>query len=803
MNQWPSRSVSDAWQDIRVAARTLRRTPAFALVATLSLAFGFALTATTTAVVNTYLLRSLPYPSANRLYTVQYGQPGQPEPPGMSGLDWTSLQDVVELPMASASDVFYLTDGGYTQAATGLRVTPGFLEGLGVRVALGRSFGASEPDEHVALISQSLWRERFGSDPDVVGRRFRAYTANQAAATATMEIVGVLPPEFWYIRDGTEILVPLRPPARTYMVRLREGVPPAVAEQRLTAAAQRVASSLPPAWPGVRLQSVHQQYVASMRPILVAMTVAGAVVLLVVCTNVALLILLRTVRRQQELAVRVALGAGRGHLVRLLLAEIALIGAAAFAVGVGATRFLLRLLAPIIETQLGRPAPGGTSAIAIDGTVLLIVGGVGLVCIGLLALMPALVPVARQIAATLQRDVRTGSDTPRLRRLRSAVIALEVAASLALLVGCGLMVRTIVNLVGTDLGYRTDHIVRARIVPPGRTYPDAAALVRFYDRLLERVSAAANAPAALTNWPPFAAPLQQPVVNEGGPTGLAAGVVAISPGYFATLGIGIEQGRDFSRLDRLGAEPVAIVSETLARHLWPDGGAVGRRIRTGDQLSNRSPLGEWRTIVGLARNVRQTYTDADLNDIYIPFFQVPNRFAPIFIRTDRPASVWLSTLRGIVAEIDPEVTINGTNSLQSEGDRLLAGSRFLTSLLTAFAAASVLLALLGIYGVIAYAVEQRRHEVAIRMAIGATRRAIVGLFVRDGLVMLAVGVGGGLLGAAAVSKLLAAQLHGVQPFDLPTLVATSAMLVVSGLVATWWPARRAAQRSPIAGLREN
>src|SRR5262245_51668450 len=620
MNRWLSRSVSDVWQDVRLAARALRRAPGFALAATLSLAFGFALTATTMAVVNAYLLRSLPYPAANRLYQVQYAEMGTPEPAGMSGIDWTSLQDVVELPMASVGEVFYLTDGGYTQAATGLRVTPGFLEGIGVRVALGRSFGATEPDNNVALISQSLWRERFGSDPNVIGRQFRAYTANQAGATTAMQIVGVLPPEFWYIRDGIEILVPLRPPARAYMVRLREGVPVAAAEERMTAAARRVAASLPPNWPGIRLQSVHQQYVANMRPILVAVTVAGAVVLVVVCTNVALLMLLRTVRRQQELAVRIALGAGRWHLVRLLFAEIGLIGAAAFVIGVGATQLLLGLLAPLIETQLGRPAPGGTSAIAIDPTVLLIVGGVGIVSIALLSLVPALAPAARHVAATLQHDTRSGTDTPWLKRLRSAVIALEVAASLALLVGCGLMIRTVVNLVGTDLGYRTDRIVRARIVPPGRTYPDPPALLRFYDQLLERVTAAANAPAALTNWPPFADPRQQSIVTDAGPTGLSAGVIAISPGYFETLGIGVEQGRDFSRLDRIGSDPVAIVSEALARRLWPDGSAVGSKIRTADQLNMRSPLGAWRTVVGVVRNVRQTYTDTDLKDVYLPFF---------------------------------------------------------------------------------------------------------------------------------------------------------------------------------------
>jgi ABC-type antimicrobial peptide transport system permease subunit len=312
-----------------------------------------------------------------------------------------------------------------------------------------------------------------------------------------------------------------------------------------------------------------------------------------------------------------------------------------------------------------------------------------------------------------------------------------------------------------------------------------------------------NAPFAFTNFIPFYEyPMQAFEVDTATNERRNASVMAVSEGYFDLLGIRIQQGRGFSAADREGAEPVAIISETLARRLWPQGNAIGQRIRPAEQ-SDRNVRSVWRTIVGVARDARQTHMDIDLNDIYLPFMQAPSRYAPLYFRTDRPASVWLEALRGTVAELDREVLVSNESTLDREAEKLLAAPRFLMSLLTGFAVFAALLALLGIYGVTAYAVQQREREVAIRIALGATPGKILRLFLRQGGLVLAMGLVGGLFAATAVVKTLASQLHGVLPFDVVTLTGACLVMTAVGLVAILWPARRAAQQNPMRALNEN
>ncbi|MGH9769792.1 MAG: FtsX-like permease family protein, partial [Blastocatellia bacterium] len=407
----------------------------------------------------------------------------------------------------------------------------------------------------------------------------------------------------------------------------------------------------------------------------------------------------------------------------------------------------------------------------------------------------------------LQREGRGGTDSPAMRRVRSSLIALEVAASLALLVGCGLMIRSVAHLARVDLGFQTEGIERARVALPPRTYPDTQAFMRFYDRLNQRLSAFSGVKFALTNFIPFYEyPKQAVEVNGGDGNGPSASVMAISDGYFDLFGVKIRQGRGFTAGDREGAEPVAVISETLARRLWPNESAVGRRIRPADQ-PDRNVRAVWRTIVGVARDVRQTHADIDLNDIYLPFFQTPSRYAPLYIRTDRHSSLSFDALRALSAEIDPEVLLTGRAQgeppLASEAERQLAGPRFLMASLTGFALFAALLAIIGIYGVTAYAVQQREREIAIRVAIGATPGAIIRMFLKAGGFTLACGIGCGLFAAAAVARMLASQLHGVRPFDVGTLLGACAFMALASLLATWLPARRAAARNPIASLNEN
>ena len=795
-------------QDLRFAVRTLARTPGLTIVAIASLTIGLGLTAVTTATVNAYLVASLPYAEADRLYRVRYAPPGPWEPRGISLLDWTSVKDVVEFPITSVGETLYLSDGGFAQSARGLRVGRGFIAGLGVRAALGRTLEGADFDAagaQSALIGHGLWRDRYGADPDVIGRVISVEAESGRGAMETVRIVGVLPHGFYFGRDsreGVDLLVPLTSAARTYMARLPPGVPVDAAERRITEAARQVATDLPPDWSGVELESVREQYVAPLRPVLLGVTFACALVLLIVGANVAVLMLLRTLRRQKEFAVRAALGAGRWASVRMLLIEAACLCGVGLVLAVAATALTIDSLAPLIERQLGRPAPGGDSAIAIHGPVLLIVGGIGLALAFAVSLLPLLTPWQRRPAETLRHDAWTGTSGHPMRLTRSALIALEIAGTLVLLVASVLVVSAVVGMLQADLGFEPDRLVRARVVLRGSDYPDTAAFSRFYREFTHRLGTALKAPVVFTNWPPFTEPPTELVEAAGQPgQSVPAGVVSVGAGYFDALGAGLRAGRDFSVQDAEGADPAVAVSETLARRLWPDGGGLGQQIRVVERTPDGSRAGPWRNVVAIAADVRQTYSDTELRDVYIP--RTPSgRFGSFYVRTDGAPAALLPDIRAVATEIDPRAMIDPPKSVASE-NRQLAGASVFSSLLVGFAAVATFLSVLGVYGVTAYAVAQRERETAIRIALGAPTGAVVRLFLKEGSVVLAGGLGFGMLGAIAAAKALESQVAGISAYDVRMMLPTVAVLASVATIATWWPARRGARRDPLDALKNN
>jgi putative ABC transport system permease protein len=795
-------------RDLRFALTALRRSAGFSAVAIATLACGFALAATTIAVVNAYLVRALPYPRADRLYHVNYSQPGEREPGDIARLDWEQLTHVVEAIDYSAPARFHIGEGADRQEALGLAVAPGTNELLDIRAVTGRVLSADDyraDAESVVMLGYDLWRTRFGGQADVVGRTLHARRSNPAEPLESFRIVGVLPPGFRYARTygrgDMEFAVPMREVRQAYMVRLRDGVEPAAAARAIRALIDRSATSFPAGWSGVQLESAHERYTGALRPMLLAITSAAAIVLIIVSVNLGVLMLLRALRRQKEIAVRVALGAGRGQIVRLLVAESAVICATALAAGLVLTAAALRALAPVIEERLGLDAPGGTSAIRIDGTVLFILFAAAVAISLLLSFMPLLASWRDRLAHVLRAATRGATDSPAMRGVRSGLIAVEVAASLALLVGCGLMIRTVINLVHTDLGYRTEQVVRLRVALPENTYRDAAAFGAFYDRLADRL-AGRKGTFAFTNAIPFYEYPAERVEVEGVNTQVDANMMAATPSYFGVLGIAVREGRAFTDSDRANTEPVVIVSSSMARRLWPDGSAIGHRIRF--EQSDRDVRAVWRTIVGVSSDVRQTHTDTGLNDVYLPFAQAPSRYAPVYAR-GADAQQWLALLREHVAAIDPDVVVTPATyaELADEEKQLLAAPRFLMSLLIAFGAFAALLATLGIWGVTAYAVQQRERELAVRSAVGATRGQLITLFLKDGGVVLIVGIAGGLFGAWAIGRMLQHELHGVRPMDAVTLLGAAALMLTAGLLASWWPAARAGNaRNPIEVLNE-
>jgi putative ABC transport system permease protein len=794
--------------DIRFAFRQLLKNLCFTLVAVASLGVGLALTASTLATVNAYLIRSLPYPTAQSVYHLRYAPPGPWEPRGMTEIDWKSLNDVVEDCITSSGVTFYLMDAGSLTRARGLQASPGFIRGLGVQATVGRTFVEEEfhpGSGGVALISHEMWRSRFGADPQIAGRPLQMTREERPEQNETLRIVGVLPPGFWFGRDSSatvDILTPLPSRVRTYMVRLRPGVPVPLAEKRITEAARSIGSDFRPDWTGVHLESVHQRYVENIQPVLAGITIAVGVVLVLVCANVAVLMLLRAMRRQKEVAVRVALGAGRKHILRMLAAEACLICGAACAVGLALTAITLRLLTPLIETQLGRPAPAGPATIRMDPAVLLALGAVSLLIALSLAFIPLLAPWQRRLAGALRSQDKGATGGLVMRRLRASLIALEVAGSLVLLVACGLMVRSAVNLMRTDLGFNPEQVLRVGVRLPARAYTNAAALYGFFTALTERLPQDANSRVALmTAFPPFyPANPQRFEAGEAVADGTPAGMLKVGAGYFNVYDVKLRQGREFTASDRLGSEPVAVISETLSQQLWPDGSALGRRIRVVEGEMPESPLGPWRTIVGVVGDIRQGYGDTDLRDIYLPFLQAPSRFASVHVRTARPLSFWDQSIRAAAGELDSYALVSPARTIVSE-DRQWEGTRFLTSMLTGFGIFAALLAVLGLYGVTSYAVQQREREIAVRIALGATQSGVIRMFLREGARILAIGLGLGLFGASGAAGILKNQVYGVQPFDVTTLVAAAALLASASLMAIWWPARGAAKVDPMTALR--
>jgi predicted permease len=806
---WGWRWLDDLVRDVQLGARALRRTPGYSLTALISLAVGAGLAAAAAAVVTAYLVRSLPYPDADRLYHVMYAPPGPWEPAGLSQLDWTALDDVVEHAITSASETFHAIDGRPGDPYRGLYVSPGFIAGLGVRADVGRVFVRQDSDgaEPVAMIGTRLWRERFGSDPNVIGRWFSAELDGEQRARRAFRVIGVLPHGFWFGRDSrdlVDVLLPLRRRARTYRVRLREGVPVDAARQRLTEVVRSIATDLPADWPGVTLESARERYVAGTRPVLLAFGGAAALALAIAVANVGVLTLLRAVRRQKEIGVRLALGAGRARIARMILAEASLLVAAATGAGLALAYVALRQLGSAIAAQLGRPAPGGEGALQMDAAAVLAAAGAAAVMAGVLSLAALAAPWNARLADVLRLDRRTSTDSAAVRQGRRVLVTLEIAGTLALLVTSGLMMQSLAAMVRTDFGIRTDGLVRIGVTLSQGVSRDPAVRASMFDAVAERVSALAGAPAPLFDWPQFYETPRRPVEIDGGPGPAEMGMVLVSVPYFQTLGIDLRQGRSFGTTDQIGSEPVAVVSETAARRLWPHGSALGRRIHVVDRFISGSPVMAWRTIVGVVADVRQTYDDGDLADVYLPFMQAPptDYGGWLYFATVRPRSQWEPALRDTVAAVDPRAVVTIAVPLREEAARQWAAPRFLTVVVTAFAVFAALLALVGTYGVTAFAVRQREREAAIRLALGADPRTLVRMFLLESGPVLAAGIGFGVVAAAAGARLVAHQLHRIDALDLPTFAVSAFVIASASLAATWWPARRAAHKRPVVMLAE-
>ncbi len=794
--------------DVRSALRSLASARGFTATAIVTLGLGMALCATTLVVLDAYLMRGLPYPAAERLYWVRYGQPDQTPPRGMETRDWTSLDDAVEQQIAWDLDMFYLVGREHTEQAPGAWVTLGFVEGFGIRPAIGAGFDAdafTPGSPNVALISHALWTTRFGGDPAAVGQTFTAYVSDRPEEAESFTIVGVLPVHFWHFNPYTDILVPLRVPTYPYMVRLREPLSPQQAAARIAAVVATDGGIARPV--DVQLESAHGRYTLTIRPMLRAAMAAAVLVLLVACANVAALLLVRATGRQKDLAVRVALGAGRGALARTLATEAVLLATGATLLAALATTATLGWLGPAIQEQVGRSAPGGPLALTLSVRMAAGIVAIGIATTLLCALAPLVASRVKGPATALQSTGRASTAGAASRRLRAALIASEIAISLALLSGAALMLRTIVTLTTTEWGVAAERVSTTGLALRQTRYPDTATRADVFNRLLTRLRAMPDAESvALTT----ASLVQQPQLVEAGTSATDAGgmrtaVHRVTDGYFTTLGIPMREGRPIAADDTVGREPVAVVSATLAQRLWSAGGAIGQQLVTLEPAAGGETRTVVRSVVGVAQDFRQAATDDEHADVYVPLMQQPGRFAFAVVRTAHRAAGGSSGaadhVRLAVRDVDPEIAVNQTRPLRDLLKMDLTRPRFMTALLSALALTSALLALVGVYGLVAYAVRQREREIAIRVAIGAEPGRITRLFLSQGSGVLAAGLLFGIAGALATRRLLETQLVGVATSDPATLVGSSVAFAGAALAAMWWPSRRAAATEPATALR--
>jgi predicted permease len=789
--------------DVRSAVRALWKARGFTLVAVTTLAIGMTLCVTVMAVVNAYAVRAMPYPDADRLYRVDYGAPGQNPPRGLETLDWNSLADIVEHPLAWDLDVFYMLGGEFPESTPGAWVTPGYMAGYGVRVARGRTFEAADyaaGSPAVAIISHRTWQSRFGGDAAIIGRQFQAYVSDRPDEPESFAIVGVLPPDHWHLNAYSEVLAPLKAASYPYMVRLRPGASAEIAAERITALVRNGIPSLPSDWRAI-VTSLQASYVATIRPMLWSVGAAAALVLLIAAANVAVLLLVRGRHRQKELALRLALGASPGRVARLLAVEGIVLGGLAAVGALIGTQLAIESLGPVIEQLLERRVPGGIGTFALDADVLVIAAICAVAITVLCAMVPVIASWRQTVALNLASSSRGATEGVGPRRTRAILIGLEVAASLTLLAGAALMAETAIRMLRVDFGIRPDNVVTASLSLRQRSYPTPTGRAEFFDRVTTQVAQVRGVShVALGDWWPLQTP-RPTRIETGGPNPVAgeANVFSVSPRYFDTVGMTLRAGRDFTVQDRAGSEPVAVVSEALALRMWPNGRALGQTLAI--HRDDAATPAIYR-VVGVTNDVRQMHSDSQFQDLYLPLAQQAGRFAFLFAR-GTPSATWDRELRAAVAAIDPEVALGATRPLATGLEQERTRPRVLALLLTVFAAFACLLALVGMHGVIAYAVKQRQREIAVRIAIGATARSVTRLFLRQGSVVLAIGIGAGLAGALGLGRILQSQLHDVRPHEPRLLAGAAIALAACGLFAMWWPARRASTTDPLVILKED
>ena len=795
-------------QDIRYAGRLLFRSPGFTAIAILTLGLGIGANTAIFSVVHALVLRPLPYAEPERLVTVwqdlraRGGPADEWATPG-NYADWrreTALFTGVAVLTGWRPT---LTGGAEPEPVAGEQVSHEYFGLLGIRPSIGRDF--AEGDDvpgaaRVVVIGPGLWKRHFGGDPTAVGRIL-------TLSGEPHEIIGILSEGFRpIVSPDAEIWRPLRlnttNPARGAIVlravaRLADGVTPDEARARADALARQLEAAHPEfnEKAGINLIPLHERVVGEIRPGLLALLGAVAFVLLIACANIANLLLARGSARAREVAVRAALGAGRGRVVRQLLTESLVLAFLGGAAGVLVASWALPGLLAIAPSGIPRMNEVAMSTGVFLFAVMLVFPA-GL----LVGVVPAMQLSRRDLARGLKAGARTGASVEGLK-LRRALIVSEVALALTLLAGGGLLFQTFVSLQSADLGFDPENVLVAGVNPPPVKYDTAAKYRAYYDQALDKAEALPGVRlAALSSVLPLSGDTDTDFTIDGAPQprsraeSSATWFRSVSASYFETMGMRIVRGRAFAPAE---AERTAVINETFARRHFNGEDPLGRRIRLGD------PSNDPFTIVGIVADARARGARREaIVETYLPYWHSTQRGMNIILRTAiAPLSV-APALRGAISSIDPTVPLSTLSTLEEIVGDSIEVPRFIATVATVFAGLALLLAALGLYGVMAYVVTQRTQEIGVRLALGATPSGIFRLVAADGLKVTAIGIAIGLTGAIAVSRSLETLLFEVRPGDPLTLAGTSVALFAVAALACVVPARRATRVDPVVALRQ-
>jgi putative ABC transport system permease protein len=805
------RLIEQLWQDLRHAARLLRKSPGFASVAVVTLALGIGANTAIFSVVHSVLLRPLPYQDSDRLVKIWETNPranrwGQwVSYPDFR--DWRQQNQVFEDVAGFRSWGWKITGGDHPEVLRGLFVTSNLFSLLGVQPMLGRSLLPEEDQpghDPVVILSYGLWQRRFGSDPGLVGQTVKLDGQDHT-------VIGIMPPGFEFPLDIFETLQapdvwipfgahPERQDRGSHNFRVVARLKPGVTIEQAQANMESIVRGIGQQYPGHRGRSatvagLQRNATREVRPALLLLLAAIGLVLLIACANVANLQLARATARQRESAIRQALGAGRRRLIRQLLTESVLLallgGAAGLLLAFWGVQFLVKLSPAIPRLQ------ETTIDVRVLGFTLLLSLATGI----LFGLAPAFQGSRIDLNEALKESGTRSTAGSSRARTRSLLVIVEIALALMVLIGAGLLIRSFLLLQSVDPGFNPHNVLTAFISAPGDPRQQVVLAKEVIDRIeaLPGVQAAGGATSSplLTN---DNGPFQvegQPAPQPGDPV-IYAERPKVTPGYFRALGIGLVEGRTFTWADNEDSLRVAVVNERLARQYWPGEDPLGKRV----SIDSRKGEPVWRQVVGVVRDTKQDSLIEPMRPvIYVPLAQFPQRFLVLAVRAQTDPTSLAAALRREVMAVNKDQPVFLVQTMEKVISDSVSTRRFQTLLLGIFAAVAIVLATVGIYGVVSYTVNQRRHEIGLRMALGAQQGEVLRLFLRQGLWLALAGVGIGLASSLALSRLLSGLLYGVSVTDLTTFTVVPLVMIAVALGACYVPARRATRVDPMVALR--